>query len=139
MSEAVRGLIVAHSSLAAGLVAAVQQIAGVGPEALQPVSNEGRGPQELLAAVREVAGDSPVIVFTDLASGSCAFAARKVALDRPDTGIICGANLAVLLDFVFHRDLPLPELVDRLVDKGRGSILGVCTEEAPHVDRALPR
>ena len=136
MSEEVRGLIVAHSSLAAGMVAAVQQISGVG-DALQPVSNEGRGPQELLASINEAAGDSPVILFTDLASGSCAFSARKIAMDRPDTGIICGVNLAVLLDFVFHRDLPLPELVDRLVEKGKGSILGVCTEEAPHVDRAV--
>ena len=136
MSEEVRGLIVAHSSLAAGMVAAVQQISGVG-DALQPVSNEGRGPQELLASINEAAGDSPVILFTDLASGSCAFSARKIAMDRPDTGIICGVNLAVLLDFVFHRDLPLPELVDRLVEKGKGSILGVCTEEAPHADRAV--
>lgn len=137
MSEEVRGLIVAHSSLATGMAAAVRQISGAGPEALQPVSNEGRGPQELLEAVREVAGDSPVILFTDLASGSCAFAARKIAMDRPDTGIICGANLAVLLDFVFHRDLPIAELVARLVEKGRGGILGVCTEETKHVDRAL--
>ena len=41
MSEAVRGLVVAHSSLAAGLVAAVQQIAGVGDDALAAAQQRG--------------------------------------------------------------------------------------------------
>lgn len=139
MSEPVRGLVVAHSSLAEGLVSAVQQIAGVGDDALQSLSNDGQGPEGLIAAVRQAAGDAPVIVFTDLPSGSCAFAARKISLERASTGIICGVNLPVLLDFVFHRDLPLGDLVSRLVEKGRGGITGACTEEATHVDRAVSR
>jgi mannose/fructose-specific phosphotransferase system component IIA len=138
MSEPVRGLIVAHSSLAEGMAAAVLQIAGMGDDTLQAVSNEGRGPESLLEAVRNAVGDAPVILFTDLASGSCAFAARKISLERPNTGIVCGVNLPVLLDFVFHRDLPLPALVERLVDKGKGGITGACsTEEAAHADRAV--
>lgn len=140
MSErSVRGLIVAHSSLAAGLAAAVHQIAGVGEEALQTVSNEGRGPEGLLSAIRDAVGDSPAILFTDLASGSCAFAARKIALDRPGTGIISGVNLPVLLDFVFHRDLPVQALVDRLIEKGRSGISGASTEEGARADRAVSR
>lgn len=137
MSDPVKGLIVAHSTFAAGMAAAVRQISGVEEDALSTISNEGRGPEGLAAAVRSVAGDDPVILFTDLASGSCAFVARKIALDRPDTGIICGVNLPLLLDFVFHRDLPLPELVDRLVDKGRAGIMGSCREEVVGGDRAL--
>jgi mannose/fructose-specific phosphotransferase system component IIA len=31
-------------------------------------------------------------------------------------------NLPILLDFVFHRDMPLDELVPRLVGKGRDGI-----------------
>ena len=139
MSEPVRGLIVAHSSLADGMAQAVRQIAGVGEEALGALSNEGRGPEGLLAAVRDSVGDSPVILFTDLASGSCAFAARKLSMDRPHTGIVCGANLAILLDFVFHRDMPLADLVARLVEKGRGGITGACTEEGQRADRAVSR
>jgi mannose/fructose-specific phosphotransferase system component IIA len=139
MSEPVRGLILAHAALGAGLAGAVRQIAGVDEEALQPLSNEGRGPEGILAAVNAAAGDSPVVVFTDLSSGSCAFAARKLGISRPHTGVVCGVNLAVLLDFAFHRDLPLPELVRRLVEKGRGGIVGSCTEECVDVDRALPR
>ena len=137
--EGIKGLIIAHSSLAAGLAAAVQGIAGVGDEALQTVSNEGRGPEGLLAAVRDAVGDSPVILFTDLASGSCAFAARKISMDRPGTGIVYGVNLPILLDFVFHRDLPLAMLVERLVEKGRGGINGAYTEESARADRAVSR
>jgi mannose/fructose-specific phosphotransferase system component IIA len=137
MSEGVRGLIVAHSSLAAGLSAAVRQIAGVDEDVLQPLTNEGRGPEGLVAALKEAVGDAPAVIFTDLGSGSCAFAARRLALERPHTAVICGANLPVLLDFVFHRDLPLPDLVQRLVEKGRSGIVGSCTEDVPHANRAL--
>jgi mannose/fructose-specific phosphotransferase system component IIA len=137
MSDKVRGLIVAHSSLAAGLVAAARQISGVEADALAALSNEGCGPEALIRSVNEAVGDHPAILFTDLASGSCAFAARKISMERPGTGVVCGVNLAMLLDFIFHRDLPLPELVDRLVEKGRLGISGACREEARHADRAL--
>jgi N-acetylgalactosamine PTS system EIIA component len=139
MNEEVQGLIIAHSSLAQGMAAAVRQISGAEEGVLRTVSNEGRGPEGLIAAVGDAAGDAPVILFTDMASGSCAFAARKIAMERPNTGIVSGVNLPVLLDFVFHRDLPLSELVDRLVEKGRGGITGACTEEKKRADRAVSR
>lgn len=138
MSEEVRGLVVAHSSLAEGLVSAARQISGAGEEVLRPLSNEGRGPEGLLEAVQRELGDAPAILFTDMPSGSCAFAARKITLSRPDTGVVCGVNLPILLDFVFHRDLPLPQLVERLTEKGRAGISGTCKEGAAHADRALP-
>jgi len=133
----VQGLIVAHSSLAEGFAAAVRQIAGSGDDALRTVTNEGRGPDGLLAALREAVGDAEVLVFTDLISGSCAFAARKFAMERPGTAIITGVNLPLLLDFVFHRDLPLHALVDRLIEKGKANISGAYTEERVSADRSL--
>jgi len=139
MSEGIRGLVIAHSSLAEGLVAAARQISGAGEEVLRPLTNEGKGPEGLLEAVNRELDDAPAILFTDLPSGSCAFAARKLSIARPDTGLISGVNLAILLDFVFHRDLPLPELVERLVEKGRGGINGTYREGSAHVDRALSR
>ena len=139
MSDGVRGLVVAHSSLAAGLVAAARQISGADEAVLQPLTNEGRGPEGLMDALRDAIGDAPAILFTDLGSGSCAFAARKLAVNRPNTAVVCGANLPVLLDFVFHRNMPLPDLVARLVEKGRTGISGTCTEDGPDADRAVPR
>jgi mannose PTS system EIIA component len=126
MSEPVRGLVVSHASLAEGLVQSVRQIAGADEDALRPVSNSGCGPEALQQAVSDALGDGPGIVFTDMPSGSCAFAARRITLDRPETAVVCGVNLPMLLDFVFHRELPLPELVDRLVSKGRSAITGSC-------------
>ncbi|HEX5726263.1 MAG TPA: hypothetical protein VFX98_12400 [Longimicrobiaceae bacterium] len=129
MSEAVKGLVVGHSSLAEGLVASVRQISGAGEDALRAVSNDGLGPEALQTAARDALGEGgPGIVFTDLGSGSCAFAARHLAGDRPETAVVCGVNLPILLDFVFHRDLPLAQLVDRLVEKGRAGITGACRE-----------
>jgi mannose/fructose-specific phosphotransferase system component IIA len=137
MSEPVRGLVVAHASLAEGLVRSVRQISGVEEGALVAVSNEGLGPEGLQARVRDALGDAPGVVFTDMPSGSCAFAARRLARDRRDIAIVCAVNLPMLLDFVFHRELPLPELVDRLVEKGRGAIQGTHRDHAGHADRAV--
>jgi mannose/fructose-specific phosphotransferase system component IIA len=133
-----RGLVVTHGTLADSFCAAVRQIAGIEDDVLVPLSNEGRGPAELVAEVNARLGAGPVVVFTDLPSGSCAFAARKLALTRPATAVISGTNLPVLLDFVFHRDLPLSELLARLIEKGRGGINGTCTEEV-HADRTVTR
>jgi mannose/fructose-specific phosphotransferase system component IIA len=139
MNEPVRGVVVGHASLAAGMVACVRQIAGAEEDALVPVSNDGCGPESLAAALREALGDGPAVVFTDLGSGSCAFAARRIAMDRPNTGIITGVNLPILLDFVFHRTMPVGELVERLVEKGRTGVSGAHREGAAHADRAASR
>jgi len=136
MSEGVRGLVVAHASIAAGLVDGVRQIAGVGEDALAAISNEGCSPETLRERVNLALGAGPAIVFTDLGSGSCAFAARRIALERPDTAVITGVNLPILLDFVFHRDVSLAELVQRLVEKGRSGVTGAC-REAAHADSAV--
>ena len=140
MSEGVKGVVVSHASLAQGMVQSVRQIAGAAEDALVPVSNDGRGPEALQEAVREALGDGPGIVFADMPSGSCAFAGRRLIQDRPDTAVICGVNLPMLLDFVFHRDLPLADLSDRLVSKGKASITGASREPAgAHADRAAAR
>jgi mannose/fructose-specific phosphotransferase system component IIA len=75
--EAVRAVLIGHGSMPAGLVDAVRHITG--EDAIVPISNRGMSPDSLAAAVREVVGDGPAIIFTDLQSGSCGFAARRVA------------------------------------------------------------
>jgi mannose/fructose-specific phosphotransferase system component IIA len=105
--------------MAAGIVDAVARISGVGREALVPVSNDGKAPEVLEAELAEFLGKGPVIFFTDLPSGSCAVAARVCCKRDSEAAVISGVNLPVLLDFVFHRDLALKELVPRLMRKGR--------------------
>lgn len=118
----VKGIVLTHGSMCHGMVDAVRKIAGVEDEALEAVSNDGQSPETLLHAVSRAAGSGPALIFTDLQSGSCAFTARFICRDPGKRQVIFGVNLPMLLDFVFHRDLPLPDLVERLLVQGRSAI-----------------
>lgn len=117
-----RGIIVSHGSMCHGMVDAVMKITGAPEGTLVAVSNQGRGPEELLRAVGAAAGEGPAVIFTDLPTGSCALAARFVCRDPGNRRVIFGTNLPMLLDFVFKRDMPLDDLVERLLARGRAEI-----------------
>jgi len=123
--RAIQGVVVAHGTMAEGLVDAVRRIAGGAADALTPISNEGRTPQDLREELIRLAERGPVIVFADLQSGSCGMAAFSCCREESDRAVVCGVNLPILLDFVFHRDLPIDELIPRLVRKGREGLLQV--------------
>ena len=119
----VRGVVVAHSALAEAFAEAVRSIAGLEPEALQPLSNEGMAPDAIRDALADLLGRAgPAIIFTDLREGSCGIAAQRLCVDRPDHVVITGVNLPMLLDFAMKRHLPLADLVERLVDRGRNAV-----------------
>jgi mannose/fructose-specific phosphotransferase system component IIA len=120
--RSVQGVVLAHGGMAKGLVDAVARISGVGEEALLAISNDGKSPETLHSEVLDLLGKGPVIIFTDLPSGSCAVTASICCRDGAEETVVFGVNLPILLDFVFHRDLPLEELVPRLLEKGRESI-----------------
>ena len=123
MNEGARGVVVAHGAMAEGMIDAVRRIAGTAADALTAVSNEGRGPRELKALLEEVGGgEGPVVVFADMHAGSCGMAAYSSCREARQRAVVCGVNLPILLDFVFHRDMPLDELVPRLLEKGRSGI-----------------
>lgn len=117
-----QGVVVAHGSMAAGLIDAVRKIAGSAADVLIAVSNENRTPSDLRRELETLAAGGPVVVFADLQSGSCGMAAFSSCREGKDRAVVCGVNLPILLDFVFHRELPLDELVPRLVGKGREGI-----------------
>ena len=118
MSE-VLGVVVAHGDLAASIVGVVEGIAGI-RGALIPVSNTGCSPVRLKNRIETAVEDvDEAIVFIDLASGSCGVAGRAVSRLRGHAAVVSGFNLATLLDFVFHRDMELAPLAERLVEKGR--------------------
>ena len=103
MSEPLRGVVAGHGDVAAALVHAVEQISGV-TGALTPVSNtdcdRGTLEDKIMAAV----GEGPAIVFIDMPSGSCLFAAMRRLSATSGVRVVTGVNLAMLLEFVFHRD-----------------------------------
>ncbi len=137
MSDAaVRGIVLAHGTMAAGLVDAVRQITGADADLLIPLSNRGLSPEALAAEVRaHVHG--PTIVFTDLQTGSCGFAVRRYCQDLPDLIVMSGVNLPVLLEFVMLRELALAELIPKLITKGRSAIGSSMYNADAHEHRAV--
>ncbi len=125
-----RGLVVGHGTMASGMVDAVRHIAGVADDVLVGLSNEGKGPDALKDEIGRLGGDGTVIVFTDMHAGSCAMAARVASRSGGRRAVICGVNLPMLLEFVFHRNDPLDQLVPRLVEQGKSSI----TAHMPNAD-----
>lgn len=122
MSTPLRGVVAAHGDLAAGLVRAVEEVSGV-RGALVPVSNVDCDRGELERRIAEAMGDGPGVVFVDMPSGSCLFAALHDLRSWTGVRVVTGVNLAMLLDFVFHRDLPVEAAVQRAVETGARAIV----------------
>jgi PTS system mannose-specific IIA component len=122
MSEGVRGVLIGHGGMPEGMVDAVRHITGAEPDVLVPITNRGKAPETLAAEVEAIVGDGPAILFTDLPSGSCGFVARRLTQTSAGIAVISGVNLPLLIDFVMNRQLPLQELVPRLLQKGRAAI-----------------
>lgn len=121
MSEPLRGIVVSHAELAQALVAAVQAISGI-EDALLAVSNEGCDPAALAARIEAAVGEGPAVLFVDLPGGSCLTSAVRLAHGRAGLAVVTGVNLAMLLDFIFHRDLTPVEAAHRAVDAGGRAI-----------------
>ena len=126
--ELVRGVLLSHGKLAEGLVDAVRRITDLDEDVLVAMSNEGQNPQGLADQVDLLVGSAPIVVFTDLGTGSCALTAQLTCRDQDRRAMVFGMNLPMLLEFVFHRELSLSELVPRLLTKGRE---GVKTADPP--------
>jgi mannose PTS system EIIA component len=131
------GVVLTHGRLAEALVDAAEEITGV-TGALRALSNQGVSPAVLRRNVAEAVGDGPAVVFVDLASGSCGFAANTAMRTCPCVAVVTGVSLPMLIEFLFHRDLDLSELSDRLVNKGRANITVVCTDRWDDGARSVP-
>ena len=121
MSEDLRGVVVCHGRLAGALVEATEQISGV-TGALTPGTNTGCDRGALETRVAEAVGNGPAVVFVDLASGSCLFAVLNRLRANAAAKVVTGVNLAMLVDFVFHRSLPLDEAAGRAAAAGGKAI-----------------
>jgi len=119
-------LLVTHGVLGEELVRTVAAILGPQPD-VATVSNSGYSADGLTNAieqrVREFPPDAPIVVFTDLAAGSCGIASRRLGVEGRIVRKITGVNLPMLLEFFHYRDtLPLDELLPRLESKGKAGI-----------------
>ena len=121
MSDELRGVVVCHGPLAGALVQAAEQISGL-TGALVPVSNTGCDRGALEDRVISAVAGRPAVVFVDLASGSCLVAVLKRLRSEAQVKVVTGVNLAMLVDFVFHRSLTPEEAASRSALAGEKSI-----------------
>ena len=72
-----------------------------------------------------------VVVFADLLGSSCANAGAEVKRSHPHIAVLSGANLAMLVRFLYHRNKkPFVELIPFLVETGRTAVQAIETLEA---------
>jgi mannose/fructose-specific phosphotransferase system component IIA len=63
--------------------------------------------------VAEAVGEAPAVVFVDLHSGSCLQASAHYLQTHENVAVVCGVNLAMLIDFVYHRNASPRDAADR--------------------------
>ena len=119
--------LVTHGVLGEELVRTAEAILGR-QDAVLTMSNTGLSSDALAEAIEQRAGSlptaAPIVLFTDLAAGSCGIASRRVGRDGTMIRKITGVNLPMLLEFFHYRDtLSLDELLPRLEAKGRAGIV----------------
>jgi PTS system N-acetylgalactosamine-specific IIA component len=122
---AVRAIVAGHGDFAAGLVSAVQQITGRG-DVFRAVSARDLSGPDLEGTIRRAIEETgAVVVFTDLQAGSCTMAARRLSRAMPGVVLVAGANLPMLLDFVFADQMPPAEAARHAMERGRTAISAI--------------
>jgi len=120
-------LLVTHGVLGQELVRTVEAILGTQSDVIT-VSNNGLSADGLddaiLSGVNAIPAARPIVLFSDLAAGSCGIATRRAALKDRVVRRASGINLPMLLEFFHYRDtLPLDELLPRMEAKGKAGIV----------------
>ena len=117
-------IVASHGRLAEGMLDAVRLILGEVEDVrcygayIDPGEVMEDSVSRLLAAYPL---EDEVIVVTDVMGGSvCNQFVRH--LDRKNLHILAGMNLGFLLGLFLGRDLPLPELIEEVVNSGKNSI-----------------
>jgi len=117
-----RAIVAGHGDFANGLVSAVQQITGRGGQ-LIPISVAALCVEDIENLLRGRMIDTGVrVIFTDLQAGSCTMAGRRILRGMDEAVLIAGANLPMLLDFVFAEGRDAPEAARHAAERGRLAI-----------------
>jgi N-acetylgalactosamine PTS system EIIA component len=117
-----RAIVAGHGEFATGLVSAVEQITGRGGQ-LIPISVQKLCVEDIEELLRSRMLEQDVrVLFTDLQAGSCTMAARRILRGMDDAVLVAGANLPILLDFVFAEGRSAPEAARHAAERGRAAI-----------------
>lgn len=119
----VKGILVTHGGLGAELLKTAESILGV-QEGIAVISNTGRSSGAVEKELERLLSErEPVVLFVDLAGGSCGHVCAMVRRNHPEVFLVRGVNLPMLLEFLHHRRRDEPaELKDRLLRRARAGI-----------------
>ncbi len=116
-SEGRRAIVAGHGTFAAGIVSAVEQIAGRA-DRFVALSNAGLESGAIESLLREaIATHGATLIFTDLPAGSCTIAARRIQRDQPDLVLVTGAALPTILSYACGGD------VIKAAEQGRAALM----------------
>ncbi len=131
----IKALVITHGNIGRELVLVTEMILGPVP-GLTAMSNSGKAAVDITAQIKAWLAEAPAgddadpaetdrkLILLDDYGGSCATSAQLACGRDPDTAIISGVNLAMLLGFVTWRDSgDFEELVAKVVQKGREAII----------------
>ncbi len=83
------------------------------------------------AAIRALDSGAGVLVFTDICGATPANCAVRVANSTAQVELVYGINLPALLRAVTYRQLPLNELVNKVIEGGQRSVFQYQREDSP--------
>lgn len=119
------GVVICHGLLAFELVNAVQKILGHSDN-LYPFSNDNLAPPVIYQNIVEIIkkkNTSQIILMVDLRGGSCWTVAKMLTREYPQSKVISGVNISMLVSFLTKNShLPFEELPKVLEDDAHRGI-----------------
>ena len=127
-------LVVAHGALGDELINSVAMIMGRVPLLRAVGLKNDQGLDDLRREIEgawqdlERGGADQMLVLVDMFGGSCSNVAARLISERDakSAAVLTGVNLPMVLEAAIDRDLyPLDELVNKILDAGKKSIIDV--------------
>jgi PTS system mannose-specific IIA component len=123
-------VIITHGDFGAYLIEAAEMIVGAQPEGVDLVSISARVPVDAarakLAAIMEKRKNDGIVIFTDMLGGTPTNIAFPMAQKTPNSVVISGVNLnMVLAAFSYRGRMSLEELAHKVVEDGKKSVCDV--------------
>ena len=119
------GIVVTHGKLGEALLNTAKAVCGDFSDCYA-VSNNGLSPQALGEEVERIVdkdGKTQAIIFVDFFGGSCSHACIQIESTRPNTCVISGVNLPMLIAFLNKRDeVPFDRLPQEVIERSHNSI-----------------
>jgi len=122
----ISAIVVTHGNLGEELLQTAVSIVG-DIKGCFAVSNSNKSPQVLCEELASIIADGErgghFIVFVDFFGGSCCHACLTVQQEHPETRIIAGVNLPMILAFLNKRgEVEFDKLPEMLAARGQSSI-----------------